>query len=453
MTSVINEPGRLGRALQTLRAIDRDLDAASRRIASGRRVDSAADGAAYWSIATTLRADRSTGAVIASTLTLGRLGRRRGGREPHDGPGRYRADARPARHRDVGQRRQGRDPAADRGDPGEDPHNAESASRLRPQLALDRLGAQRLGTRRAVRPRGVRGADGLSVSVDRLDLASVALFDANNGHAHTPIVGGHGHHRRSTRLAASINASGLGAQVRAFGVRFRLGRRRDLRLEVRDPAGRSPAAIRTASPPRRAAPPARCRAASTANSGAISSTSRSPTCPPATWCRSRFGRLAARPSPSRARATASTSAAATRFHLEIRPFAAKYPGVVYDVVVNGAVLASRGVTSLATSPTRRWSRRSPGRLGQQYAGLYDGLYPREEVQVSAYNGGGLSFAVGASGVDSSVTVTVAPPHRRQRPARHRLRHHAPAPPGPISASRSRRGCARGYLDSIEAIRH
>ncbi|KQP43562.1 flagellin N-terminal helical domain-containing protein [Methylobacterium sp. Leaf106] len=56
-------------ALHTLRLIGRDLDATAQRVATGLRVSSASDGAAYWAIATTLRADN--GSLDALTDVIG----------------------------------------------------------------------------------------------------------------------------------------------------------------------------------------------------------------------------------------------------------------------------------------------------------------------------------------------------------------------------------------------
>ena len=56
MTSILTNPAAMA-ALQTLRAINQNLEMTQGRISSGYRVETAADNAAYWSIATTMRSD------------------------------------------------------------------------------------------------------------------------------------------------------------------------------------------------------------------------------------------------------------------------------------------------------------------------------------------------------------------------------------------------------------
>ncbi|MGY6571091.1 MAG: flagellin N-terminal helical domain-containing protein, partial [Salinarimonas sp.] len=51
-------------ALQTLSATNKQMDITQNRISTGYRVSDAADNAAYWSIATTMRSDnKALGAV------------------------------------------------------------------------------------------------------------------------------------------------------------------------------------------------------------------------------------------------------------------------------------------------------------------------------------------------------------------------------------------------------
>ncbi|RVU12515.1 flagellin [Methylobacterium oryzihabitans] len=408
MTSVITNRAA-SVALQNLRALDRDLDATSRRIASGRRVDSAADGAAYWSIATTLRADRSTGAVLASTLTLdasvvdvaaGSL------TTVLADLGRMRDLLTTAVSDSVDRDEIQRQIAAIQG---KIRTNAESASISGTNwLSVDSARSD-WGRYAQFALAASRGAEGLSVSVDRLDLASVALFDANAVTPHTPVLDGTVTIDPITRLASTINASSLGAQVRAYNVRSDMAGAGTLRLEVRDPARTitgsyqdgvaAPAGGTTGPIPGSIdsylwnsfvdVPVANLSAGDVVSFQVSGGT-------PANFTVTSQG-------------DGLDFSGSNEVHLEIRPFAAKYPGVVYDVVVNGAVLASRGVTGLANVTHWTVVQEIARQIDQQYASLYDGLYPRDEVHVRALNGGGLTFAVDASGVDSSVTVTVAPP--------------------------------------------
>jgi flagellin len=58
-------------ALQTLRSINSDMETTQNRISSGYRVETAADNAAYWSIATTMRSDNKALSTVQDALGLG----------------------------------------------------------------------------------------------------------------------------------------------------------------------------------------------------------------------------------------------------------------------------------------------------------------------------------------------------------------------------------------------
>lgn len=58
-------------ALQTLRNINSNLDQTNNRVSTGLRVNSAADNAAYWSIATTTRSDNGALGAVKDALGLG----------------------------------------------------------------------------------------------------------------------------------------------------------------------------------------------------------------------------------------------------------------------------------------------------------------------------------------------------------------------------------------------
>jgi flagellin len=70
MTSILTNAAAMA-ALQTLRAIDRNLETTQARVSSGLRVETAADNAAYWSIATTMRSDNSALSTVQDALGLG----------------------------------------------------------------------------------------------------------------------------------------------------------------------------------------------------------------------------------------------------------------------------------------------------------------------------------------------------------------------------------------------
>lgn len=70
MTSILTNSAALA-ALQTLRGIDRSLETTQARVSSGLRVETAADNAAYWSIATTMRSDNQALSTVQDALGLG----------------------------------------------------------------------------------------------------------------------------------------------------------------------------------------------------------------------------------------------------------------------------------------------------------------------------------------------------------------------------------------------
>ena len=70
MTSILTNTAAMA-ALQTLRGIDRNMEITQARVSSGMRVQTAADNAAYWSIATTMRSDNHALSTIPDALGLG----------------------------------------------------------------------------------------------------------------------------------------------------------------------------------------------------------------------------------------------------------------------------------------------------------------------------------------------------------------------------------------------
>jgi flagellin len=71
MTSIHTNQSAMA-ALETLRAIGSNLDKAQRQISSGLRVGTAADNAAYWSIATTMRSDKAVKSAASDGIGLGK---------------------------------------------------------------------------------------------------------------------------------------------------------------------------------------------------------------------------------------------------------------------------------------------------------------------------------------------------------------------------------------------
>ena len=69
--SSINTNAAAMTALQTLTQTNKALTQVQNRISTGYRVAEASDNAAYWSIATTLRSDRSALSTVQDALGLG----------------------------------------------------------------------------------------------------------------------------------------------------------------------------------------------------------------------------------------------------------------------------------------------------------------------------------------------------------------------------------------------
>ncbi|QDI79512.1 flagellin [Methylorubrum populi] len=70
MTSLLTNSAAMT-ALTTLKSINSNLDATSNRVSTGQRVSNAADNAAYWSIATTVRTDNASLSAVKDSLGLG----------------------------------------------------------------------------------------------------------------------------------------------------------------------------------------------------------------------------------------------------------------------------------------------------------------------------------------------------------------------------------------------
>ena len=70
MTSILTNNAAMA-ALQTLRSVNDSLKDTQGRVSSGYRIDKAADNAAYWSIATTMRSDNKAMSAVSDALGLG----------------------------------------------------------------------------------------------------------------------------------------------------------------------------------------------------------------------------------------------------------------------------------------------------------------------------------------------------------------------------------------------
>jgi flagellin len=70
MTSILTNIAAMS-ALQTLRSIGSNMEETQGRVSSGKRVGEAADNAAYWSIATTMKSDNKAISAVQDALGLG----------------------------------------------------------------------------------------------------------------------------------------------------------------------------------------------------------------------------------------------------------------------------------------------------------------------------------------------------------------------------------------------
>ncbi|MCY6382387.1 flagellin [Hoeflea prorocentri] len=70
MTSIMTNAAAMA-ALQTLRNINMHMETTQARVSSGYRVENAADNAAYWSIATTMRSDNKALSTVSDAIGLG----------------------------------------------------------------------------------------------------------------------------------------------------------------------------------------------------------------------------------------------------------------------------------------------------------------------------------------------------------------------------------------------
>jgi len=69
MSSLLTNSGAMT-ALTTLRMVGENLAMTQNRISTGQRVATASDNAAYWSIATSMRADNSALSAVSDSLGL-----------------------------------------------------------------------------------------------------------------------------------------------------------------------------------------------------------------------------------------------------------------------------------------------------------------------------------------------------------------------------------------------
>lgn len=70
MTSLLTNSSAMT-ALQTLSSMSKEMSTTQARISTGKRVSSASDNAAYWSIATSMRAEKKTLSAVQDALGLG----------------------------------------------------------------------------------------------------------------------------------------------------------------------------------------------------------------------------------------------------------------------------------------------------------------------------------------------------------------------------------------------
>ncbi|WP_162559868.1 flagellin [Methylobacterium radiodurans] len=413
MTSILTNSSAVI-ALQTLRSINSQIDTTNNRFSTGQRISSAADGAAYWAIASTLRSDRGINSAIKSSLALGAAGID----VTTVGLTTTLADLGEIRERLVSAMSENTDRPKLQGEieilQQKLRTNADTASANGQNwLSVDSGASNPNWTRYANFVLGAPRSDNgtLSTKIEKLDIASLALFDANTVVPHTPLVTGSETIDQIYRLAQSINSSGLSSQITASYAGTNKQGDGTLRLYVRDMSKTIIGSYTNGV----AAPVAGVPADHPIDQFGD---------PQASYVDIAVSDLSAGDVVSFQVSGAPASSftvtnegdgidfsGGSEIHLEIRPFRDKYPAVVYDVLINGSTLAARGFTNL--SDVSRWDIVSEisEQIKTQYQSKSVGIENIAEINVSAYAFPyvGLTFSLDASGPHSAIDITIAPP--------------------------------------------
>ncbi|CAO4149142.1 flagellin N-terminal helical domain-containing protein [Methylorubrum aminovorans] len=401
-------------ALQTLRSISRETAVVSTRLATGRQINTAADSGAYWAIATTMRAEVSTLGSVKSSLSVGAA------------VVEVAAVGLSSALKDLGALRDllvlATSAGADRS------LVQRQVAAVQDKMRTDAAAAGALGQNWLSIDSGVnnpnwerftnftlgvsRGDNGLTyLQSEQLDVASVALFDANIVSPHKPLVSGNLLIDPIDRLAASINQSTIGAQVTAYrGVSYGDGSG-TLYLQVRDTTKTIKGSF---------------------TDGSLPPVSGTPVDLPVNQFGDPLYSYVAIPISNLSASDAitfqvsgdpTTTFAVTtegdkldfsgnnEIHMEVRPFREKYPDVSYDVLVNGATLAAAGITNLSNVSHWEVVEEIAKQIDAQYEVNYVNSGPRDEIYVDArtYTSSRLAFFVNASGPKSEVSVSIAAP--------------------------------------------
>ncbi len=390
-------------ALSVLRMNRDDLDQTLGRLATGLKVKTAADGASYWAIATTLRGDNGTLDVIRTDLGLGLStisAANAGLTAAMNDLAALSAKLTSALSAQTDRAKIQTEIAAIQESLRS---NAASASANGHNwLSIDSSAANPLWKRTETFVTGVpRGQDGrISIKSESLDVASLALFDKNTVGAHYPSINGSFATDPLQRVALDINAApALNGQIFAEVVSG------GLRLSSLDPSktvtgsfghsGGAPVAGTTA-------PPSQLQNASV-------------TLPVSSLASGDV--VTFRVSGGSEQTFTVTNQTDTldftggnEVHFALRPHGATYPNVVYDILVNGSTLAGK-VPDLAHVARADVAWAIADRISSEYWGKYQGTYSWSEIGIVETTNyvSQMGFQTTRLGPDTSIELGILPP--------------------------------------------
>jgi flagellin len=401
-------------ALQVLRAVNKGINTASERLTTGQKINTAVDGAAYWAIATTLRSDNSVLSTVKSSLSLGIAAVD----VALTGLSETLQDLGSLQERLIFATTPGADILSIQRDiealQEKMRTDADSAGAFGQNwLSIDSSGNNLNWSRFASFTLGVpRDSEGItSIQSEQLDIASIALFDKNTVNPHKPLVYGDVLIDQIDRLAATINQSSLNSQVFAYRGYSDKSGSGTLYLQARELTKTITASFTDGDALPLAGVPVNLpidRFGDLSYSYVpipISSLSAGDT------ITIEVSGAAAVTVPVTTEGDGLDFTGTNEVHLQVRPFREKYPDVIYDVVVNGAVLAAEGVANLANVPHWKIVDEIAKQISNQYEANFIEEGPRNEiyVDVRGFTYSSLSFFVDASGPKSAVDVTVGGP--------------------------------------------
>lgn len=399
MTSILTHRASTS-ALSVLRMSRNDLDRTLSRLATGLKVKSAADGASYWAIAMTLRGDNGTLDTLKSDLGLGLAAINAASAGLSATMNDLSALAAKLTSALSGQTDRGKIQTEIAALQQAMRTNAGSASAGgRNWLSIDSSAANPLWRREETFVTGVpRAQDGtIAIKSQSLDVTSVALFDANTVATFYPIVYGSFPVDPLHRVALDINATpGLNAQVRADVVDGAL------RLYSVDPArtvtGTStddggPPVAGTAYPQSQFLNASVSLPIASLSSGDVFKVTVSGGTEQSFTVTNQADTL--------------DFSGGNEVHLALRPHGTKFPGVVYDVLVNGSTLTGT-VPDVSKVSRAELYRAISNRIGAEFAAKYQGTYTWSEVGIAEVQDGWtrIAFQAASFGPQSSIEVGI-----------------------------------------------